>query len=78
MCIRDRVQGELLLVQRNDLFAFVGAAYINGAAGDLVLVKGVHGLPHLQQGVVGDIHHVADGAQAAQRQICLLYTSRCV
>ena len=27
--------------------------------------------PHLQQGVVGDIHHVADGAQAAQRQMAL-------
>ena len=52
MCIRDRcyrlfsitddqivgVQGELLLVQRDDLFAFVGAAYINGAAGDLSLI----------------------------------------
>ena len=65
------VQGELLLVQRNDLFAFVGATYINGAAGDLVQVKGVHGLTHLQQGVVGDIHHVADRAQATQRQMTL-------
>ena len=65
------VQGELLLVQRDDLFALVGAAHINGAAGDLVQVKGVHGLTHFQQGVVGDIHHVADGAQAAQCQMAL-------
>ena len=49
----------------------MGAAYINGAAGDLVQVKGVHGLAHFQQGVVGDIHHVADGAQAAQGQMAL-------
>ena len=49
----------------------MGAAHINGAAGDLVQVKGVHGLTHFQQGVVGDIHHVADGAQAAQCQMAL-------
>ena len=65
------VQGKFLLVQRDDLFALVGAAHIDGAAGDLVQVKGVHGLTHLQQGVVGDIHHVADGAQATQRQMAL-------
>ena len=49
----------------------MGAAHINGAASDLVQVKGVHGLTHLQQGVVGDIHHVADGAQTAQCQMAL-------
>ena len=31
----------------------------------------MHGLAHFQQGVVGDIHHVADGAQAAQGQMTL-------
>jgi len=31
----------------------------------------VHGLTHFQQGVVGDIHHIADGAQAAQSQMAL-------
>ena len=75
LCVADDqivgVQGELLLVQRDDLFALVGAAHINGAAGDLVQVKGVHGLAHFQQGVVGDIHHIADGAQAAQSQMAL-------
>ena len=49
----------------------MGAAHINGAAGDLVQVKGVHGLTHFQQGVVGDIHHIADRAQAAQSQMAL-------
>ena len=63
------VQGELLLVEGGDLLALVGAADIDGAARDLVQVKGVHGLAHLQQGVVGDIHHVADGAQTAQSQM---------
>ena len=63
------VEGKFLLVQRDDLFTLVGAAHINGAAGDLVQVKSVHGLTHLQQGVVGDIHHVADGAQTAQSQM---------
>ena len=70
------VQGEFLLVQRDDLFAFVGAAHINDAAFDLVQVKGVHRLTHLKQGVVGDIHHVADGAQAAQCQVALHPTGR--
>ena len=65
------VQSELLLIQRDDLFARMGAAHIDGAAGDLVQVKGVHGLTHFQQGVVGDIHHIADGAQAAQSQMAL-------
>ena len=59
-------QGELLLVQGDDLFAGAGAADVDAAAGHLVQVEGVHGLAHLQQGVVGDVHHVADGAQAAQ------------
>ena len=31
----------------------------------------MHGLAHLQQGVVGDVHHVADGAQAAEGQMAL-------
>ena len=31
----------------------------------------MHGLAHFQQGVVGDIHHIADGAQAAQSQMAL-------
>ena len=64
-------QGELLLVQGDDLFAGAGAADVDAAAGHLVQVKGVHGLAHLQQGVVGDVHHVADGAQAAQGQVAL-------
>ena len=49
----------------------MGTAHVDGAAGDLVQVKGVHGLAHFQQGVVGDIHHIADGAQAAQSQMAL-------
>ena len=65
------VQGEFLLIQGDDLFAIVGTAHVDGAAGDLVQVKGVHGLAHFQQGVVGDIHHIADGAQAAQSQMAL-------
>ena len=31
----------------------------------------MHGLAHLQQGVVGNIDHIADGAQAAQGQMAL-------
>ena len=65
------VQGELLLIQGDDLLTLVGTAHVDGAAGDLVQVKGVHGLAHFQQGVVGDIHHIADGAQAAQSQMAL-------
>ena len=65
------VQGELLLVQSDDLFALVCTAHINGAASDLVQIESVHGLAHFQQGVVGDIHHVADGTQAAQSQMTL-------
>ena len=65
------VQGELLLIEGHDLLALVGAADVDGAARDLVQVKGVHGLAHLQQGVVGDIDHVADGAQTAQGQMAL-------
>ena len=65
------VQGELFLIEGHDLLALVGAADIDGAARDLVQVKGVHGLAHLQQGMVGDIDHVADGAQAAQGQMAL-------
>ena len=47
----------------------MSAADINRTAADLVQVKGVHGLTHFQQGVVGDIDHVADGAQATQSQV---------
>ena len=65
------VQGKLFLVQGDDLLAIVSAADINRTAADLVQVKGVHGLTHFQQGVVGDIHHIADGAQAAQSQMAL-------
>ena len=65
------VQGELLLVEGGDLLALRSAADGDAAARHLIQVEGVHGLAHLQQGVVGDVHHVADGAQAAEGQMAL-------
>ena len=70
----DQVVGgqlELLLVQRGDGLALLGAAHHNAAVGHGRQVKGVHGLADLQQHVVGDVHHVADAAQAHQRQMLL-------
>ena len=75
LCVADDqivgVQGELLLIEGGDLLAFHGAADGDAAAGDLVQIESVHGLAHLQQGVVGNIDHIADGAQAAQGQMAL-------
>ena len=61
-------QREFLAVQRGDALALGGTADNDLAALQRVHIKGVHGLADLQHDVVGDVHHVGDAAQAAQRQ----------
>ena len=62
----DEVFGEkgvFLAVEREDLFAFLGAAD-GDAALEFIEVKGVQALAHLHHHIVGDIDDVVDGAEA--------------
>jgi len=46
-----------------------GAAWPGGP--ELVIVKGVQWLPKLQHHIVGDVHHIVDGALARQGEQAL-------
>ena len=65
------VQGALRSVQGGELFAGGGAAHDDVPVGDGVQVEGVQGLVEFQHHIVGDIHHIVDGAQAGAGQAVL-------
>lgn len=56
-------QGVFLGVEREDFFAFLGAAH-GDAALEFIEVEGVQALAHLHHHIVGDIDDVVDGAEA--------------
>ena len=56
-------QGVFLAVEREDFFAFFGAAD-GDATLEFIEVKGVQALAHLHHHIVGDIDDVVDGAEA--------------
>ncbi len=56
------VQGELRFIRVHDLLALVGRTHTRMCAARPCSVKGVQ-LAHFQRVWLGDIHHVADGAQ---------------
>ena len=58
-------------VQGGELFARRGAAHEDVTVGHGVQVKGVQRLVELQHHIVGDIHHIVDGAQAGAGQAVL-------
>ena len=62
-------QGELLLIERCDLLAVLGAADEDLAAIQRVHVKGMHRLADFQHDIVGNIDYIVDAAQAAQGQL---------
>ena len=66
-----RVQPEFLFIQGLDDFALLRPPHDDLRVLQHIQVKGVHRLPDLQQHVVRDVHHVADGPQPAQRQVPL-------
>jgi hypothetical protein len=51
-----------------DALAFHRAADAQLASGQLRQVEGMHRLSELEQDIVGDVHHVIDGADAARPQ----------
>ena len=59
---------ERLFVERGDLLPFPRAADADAAVRDAGEVERVHGLTQLEQDEVGDVDHVVDGAQPAQRE----------
>ena len=60
-----RLERALDAVERGELFARLGAADDDAAVAEQVEVEGVGGVAELEQDVVGDVHDVVDGGEAA-------------
>ncbi len=62
------MQGVLLAVQGCDFLLLLRPAHPDSVALQVVTVKGMHGLSHLQHHVIGDIHDIGDGILSDQSQ----------